>query len=1580
MATKKKTNATAVLSFSIELDKLRKELESKDDARFEQMCAHLFSRLLGDIEVTVSKTGSQFGADAGTAGLRGRRLRLECKRYQQKTYLSPRGLAGEVLEASVRDKLLEAWILAATKEVSETERNLAREAGEKLGVPVVVVDWTARAAGTGLPTLAALCATWPEVVEQHMGKVAADAAKLLASNVGSTVQSLQRDLEFWNIGFATLRSASIRQLRRIWEDRADSRALLNQDAAGGRTDVRLVSRPVPLQKLKDWWTSPSRPLSPAIVTGLEGVGKTWVALDWAIQSNAELPIVVVLPASAFRTNPDFSEFGVRELLAKSLVGITKSNLSEEYWHARVNSLLERPPAEGPSFLLFIDGLNQQPHLMWSGVADALQGSALGGRVRLLATARQHYFETNLRRLGNLAVPATQVAVGPYDHKEFDELLQLHGMTRDKIHPSLLSLAATPRLFPLVHRLKDNAALQSEASVPRLLFEYGRDVLHQREQGSLTEDDWVNWLVSCAKRYHQKIGQVKVPAQSEALHDVEATLAAPHLTPEDVGRRLSDVIDGGIYRPTKSGASTKLVLQEGPAILGLGLALLEVLAEVPSEERGVLEAELEKWLEPVAAIDQTSDVLRAALAVSSALKDGDGEPVLDALLVSWMHAQNPSTTFEQDIKVFGDSFPRSMLAVVERSNARAQGAAQNYAAQSLRRVSPARTQDWQFIMERMLSWASAVVLPDPVQAKDPNHYAKRHQEELVKRIGSAEPGTRSVLTAPLNFTYQHSHGQADSAIPAILEGQELHRFGPLFKRTAIREAVNVQTRTRCWEGLAWLLRLGGNEDAQSFEWLEALADEVLSIQPEVGMHPRLRQHAAALLLRLSSHAPLEIKARSLDERFGWTWDYDKDYLSDPGRSLFELERRHVDGVLVDESIGSRQRLQKLNPYLADPAVSLPADISTELASALSSLTFEGVAETGGYTEQQHRLDELDLPAARFLVSETAQAARKQLAAFASRTGDSKYWSSLRAPELLLTVQASDRAAIEGLRTRTTLPSHEEWANTFCLQLELLHQSLEEQLSTLLAAENYYHTADLMAVVRAATSEQLEAFLRAHPANPTKVARILLEVMACQCQTASEELASTLVDCLVSSDKELRTIAFVALASCAPEVCGQKLLSISWKPDVSEPIEAHYGSQAIAVASQHFAFEDVLPMVAPWRWLDAAIARGSQTNELRIASEHLVNLVQSQTSEVPDFNALVSMRVPKAGEPAALSVSERRRQDANDPGGFARLTESADETSKRMQELAKNASESIRSIRSSGNLLYLHAFPTDSVRAAYRAAPDVWNALVVGATEEGFARRVHAAEGLYSSLCDALLSEAPANGARLWRALVGNLRTEVRGAAGIPELVHMVFRAPDSSEVDALRRHFAELTNNASDKQLLNLVLAAKLNGKDQWLEDFARADASSSYLWRKKRGLVLQAFSTCPDVDTLVWPFGEMKSSWQALESRMAHWTNRGALAKYWWHRFATASTADEAYSSWKVFLSCADRRAHIGMDSLLQSASSGTELDRLKRLHVMLNRDALVNGMVKHETKSPSLGDHLFGQKSPGEWLQMDDVPGQSAP
>lgn len=1566
---------TSTASIDTHLKALKDVLEQRSPAEFEALAAHLFSQLLGGVGVFVSKTGSQFGGDAGTAGLRGRRVRVECKRYRETTKLNPRELAGEVMEAFLKDKHLEAWVLVATKEVSETERNLARDAGSALGIAAVVIDWTPPPSGTGISQLAALCASWPDVVEMHVGQVAADEARALQPHVGDTVHNLSKDLETWNIGFEHLRKAALEQLKCVWEDSAACKSAINQDAAGGRAGVHLIERVAPLQQLTAWWLQPSDIRSPGVVTGIEGVGKTWVVLDWANRNVCSMPIVVLVGSNEFVNGYLLSEGGVRELLTRSMRSLAKPGLSDEYWRQRITRLLDRPVAEGASFLLVVDGLNQQPHVDWNALGRSLQGPAFAGKVRLLATVRQYNFDKDLKKFTKLEVAPTQVPVGLYSPSELDELLRLHGMARNQLHPKLMNLASTPRLFPLVVRLKDNAALQSEATVSRLLFEYGKDVLQLRQSSALTDEEWISWLVGRAKDYRQRV-QAGQPAQASTAKELSATLAEAHLSPADVARRLSDVIDGRMVTSITAPTGTRHVLAEESALLGLALALLDSLYAVSGASFNVIHDHLQMWLEPVAAIDQVSEVMRAALAVLSALSGNDGTFISDVLLTTWMNAQNPTTEFVNDVAAFGDSFPRSMLCVVEQSTLRSRSAAFHFAVQSLRALPRARTEEWNFVNERMLEWCSWINLPRPEHVADPNHYAKSHQAQLLERIGIVTAGTVVVVGETLKLDYSHP-GDPAIAIPGILEGHRLTDFIAVFRRAAVREAVQVDHRGKCWAGLKWLVLLASSDEVKTRAALVKLADALLVAMPEKGVHERLRNRAAALLLRLTGEEAQEVRARSVDEAFGNAWNYERDYLQQPATSWFALEYRHLQQVLADAAISTGKRLDKLGIFLAHPAVNLPKELKDDVVNALQQRSFDGMNASGQTTPDEHQYEKLELLGARFEPQELGTATRRRLQALAARDGESKYWAALAASELALAATPTEGSAFAGLRTKTQLNSQERHANTWCLQLELLHLPVIEQLELLKNATDFYFTTHLISVMCTASAEQLLAFVRANKEARQKAAEVALQVMAYQETEHSDELAKELIEYLSSPEEDMRAIAFVALAACAPQVCGLALMAQSWKPDGQDPFIAHHGSYAVAEATKHVPFTEVLSVVAPWRWLDAAMIRGAVPSELDEASRKLLAVLAAPATTLPNFQVVLSMGVAAPREVGRISVQEKHNPavEAGDEA-LRRLAEDPEKVNQRMKELAQEAASSIQNLRSSGHQLYLHSFSRDSVVASYKASRAEWMQMLDGMdnSRPEFVNRVLSAEGLYLALCEVLLEEAPAKGAALWRSLRDNLRTRFHGTAGVHELLHMAFRCTPTAEVLALREEAASILFCNTDEELFELVIAAQVNGQDAWLQDFIAIDTASDVLWRRKRAIVMEAFRASSDFPNLQWPQGEKTSSWDALTDHMRIWSNRAAFAKYWWQGFVDAEDVNEAFAAWLVFLSCADRRAHVWMGKSARAANKGSELDRLRGIHLELANHVLKRRLRKREEKNPGLADHLFGQDAPSTWLTLDGV------
>lgn len=255
---------------------------------------------------------------------------------------------------------------------------------------------------------------------------------------------------------------------------------------------------------------------------------------------------------------------------------------------------------------------------------------------------------------------------------------------------------------------------------------------------------------------------------------------------------------------------------------------------------------------------------------------------------------------------------------------------------------------------------------------------------------------------------------------------------------------------------------------------------------------------------------------------------------------------------------------------------------------------------------------------------------------------------------------------------------------------------------------------------------------------------------------------------------------------------------------------------------------------------------------------------------------------------------------------------------------------------------------------------------------FARKVGLAGGLFLALCEALLAEDPQRGVTLWHSLADTLQMRYKGLGGVDDLMHMVFRAPNSAPVLALRDELYSMRRNPTDKDLLELVLCATANGNGGWLDQRVSEDENSPHDWRRKRAIVLRGLMASPSIEELNWCEGWARGSWEVLRHNALDWGNRQSMARYWWRQYLTSETAEAAYAAWHVLLACADRRAWAWIgEEVERNRSSGT-LWRLKMLHFSVNRSKLEIAMEERETKGSNRMDRqLMAWEAPGQWLRL---------
>jgi hypothetical protein len=89
--------------------------------------------------------------------------------------------------------------------------------------------------------------------------------------------------------------------------------------------------------------------------------------------------------------------------------------------------------------------------------------------------------------------------------------------------------------------------------------------------------------------------------------------------------------------------------------------------------------------------------------------------------------------------------------------------------------------------------------------------------------------------------------------------------------------------------------------------------------------------------LSGHETDEEMAAAIDPGIDRLYTYAKDYLPNPGLSLFALERRHANIALSNKGHPLRSRLHRTTEFWLDPTFLPPPDFIEELRAAVPAST-------------------------------------------------------------------------------------------------------------------------------------------------------------------------------------------------------------------------------------------------------------------------------------------------------------------------------------------------------------------------------------------------------------------------------------------------------------------------------------------------------------------------------------------------------------------------------------------------------------------------------------------------------------------
>lgn len=1560
--------------------KLKRELQKSSASSFERMAAALISKLL-DLPIAVANSGFQYGADAGPAGQQGRRFRIECKKYSNKTKLNGPELLGKIDQALTRDEALEAWMLVITRGVSEQVRQSLYQKGEKIGVPILIIDWPD---DDELTPLAALCSHGPEIVESEISEEASSYARELCSVSKDTIEKLRRDMQSWCLGFETLKTASHKKLEKIWNFPQEANARFGQNVAGGSREKR-IRRTSVHKELTSWWQNSETKEVPAVVVGHEGVGKTWATLDWLIETKDRHPVILIIPSSSTAGITNISDTSLKEFLAGCLheclheiAGVTRN---PEYWLNRLSRLLKRPIEEGPALIVFFDGLNEEPSINWSHLLKVLQGETFAGRLHVIVSTRKHYFENKLSKLQGLISKSTLINVDLFNMEpggELDSMLELENLKRTDLRPDVIEMARNPRFFNLVVKLREKLVGPDQITIHRLLWEYGRDSLGVREGKSFSENEWREFLKCIAQKFRNRVER-KFSEKS-----LEETVNRRVLGTNEVYARLSDIIDGPLVKRDESHD-----LQFDGAIVAhaLGIALLNHLNPKRQLASEVLENELITWFEPISGLDQQPEILRAAISILVETGDASTSPISGILVTAWLQTQNVPDEHRKELVALAPNFPDALLDAIEHSNSHTHASARNWAVKAVRAIPKSDDETFSLIVHRACSWLQTVSLNAPesplTRVKDEElqsqlKITKTENEErrsghFKQRIGTDKCGSIRVLGTKLELV-NYDSGLKQTTIPSIIEGFPLSKAKEIFETAAIVSLIEYQSQSNIWSELIWLCLLNEVDPTETAITLRKLSKSVRLRKPEEGVHPDFPDRVAALLLWLTGQEKDDKAAAHINPDSFKLFTYNKDYLPDPGRSMFPLELRHAEAVLNDKELSLDFRVRRTEELWLDPDFEPPDAFVEEVRAAINGIDPKTLIPQRWATSEVHQFECLEPVLARCAPDLLVNLMKQKLLSMKVCPEELRYWGAIDSTNHFMLAGSAEADAAQNLRlSKKSDDQKEETHISNCLLLiEIQNMEAWEQFGALIEADLKYIDRKFINIIRPPKSGDIDELISRYYLGSDKQQYNLLMLLSI-CQVELSNKAWSWVENFAIQEGEYQKWAFKILANTDLKKFGQMLISKNWSwHSNKDPWVNDCGTLALIEATSNTDFDKLASRLAPWLLLKATRLRGSRPDEILIATEILSHILALNIDEKPDPDTIISVdRTENKIWPNLFFVEPRLPAEESERLGIIFNSEKQSNISQRAVKIAKSH---VLKMHLSGASLYLREMCSEDIVNVLSCAPNIIEKWLDGMDEPTieFKRRVSSAGETFLSLCEALLVHDPERGARLWRVLRETLIIRYIGAAEVDDLLHMLFRVPDSPAVIELREELIDLRYCNTDQALFNLSVAASYNGRDDWIDSIIEEDRKSEIAWHQRRAIILTGFkknNKFPKKDA--WPESEIKTVHADLHRKSAHQQWVEACARHWWQNFLKASSLPFAYAAWVLFLHSADRRAETWMRQDIRTLGNPkNKFFNLKITHADLNRSSMKHILTKRTNK---LDKNFLGRKTNGNvgpWKQ----------
>ena len=405
---------------------------------------------------------------------------------------------------------------------------------------------------------------------------------------------------------------------------------------------------------------------------------------------------------------------MHDLLVDSIVRQTEGDKlasvnAKEKW-GKILSQFTRKHAEMIRFVVLVDGVNQRPKKDWGRILDKLTNDLHPFGGQLIVTSRASYYQNHIGR--RLASPRDEIEVLEWTEEERDVILGRQRIVGTELPAKLAFALRNPRILGIALRLwtRDRISRLDELSVSRLLFEHIRT--SERDAPSPQP---IHETVQFIRDHAEEI-----LARSGCALPTEVTVSETDLHAAAEGRFFVPVeYDPGRYE-----------LKEEGLPLALAFLVIHRMLLFRKEGRNLNEC-LDAIVEPIAALDRTSEVLVAAITVSC-VDDRYDEDLTVVLIKSFADMQNLTKDYGDELTNLA-TFRGIPFAKAARRLCLRGGIQPNF--DLITRVLIAATKQdnvWSVVSEQIESWLTHYTIgprlrPRPFSETKEERQEKRKQE-------------------------------------------------------------------------------------------------------------------------------------------------------------------------------------------------------------------------------------------------------------------------------------------------------------------------------------------------------------------------------------------------------------------------------------------------------------------------------------------------------------------------------------------------------------------------------------------------------------------------------------------------------------------------------------------------------------------------------------------------------------------------------------------------------------------------------------------------------------------------------------